>query len=404
MGTVPGVLRPSTLEPDKAKPLHIVRLIYIYEPEITDPEALLERYSTIKPWARSLTAEGATISVLLRFCRTVTFQDYGVCYKFNRDIFGPGLRKWQIPFSFHSSVLEACRNHSRTVVHVSGLVNCLAMRVLRNSLPRHCGIVSQHHGELPWRTMARPLQRWGLRSADGFFFAARDLAALWIDQGLISTRQQIYQVMEGSNDFRRRDRKAARSCTGLWGDPVVLWVGRLIALKDPLTVLKGFERILQQASGARLYMVFSESDLLGAVQDCIASSAALSPAVTLLGKVPHVKLEQIYNSADYFVLGSHREGSGFGLAEAMACGVVPVVTDIPSFRVMTDDGRLGACWAPGDPGAFSRAFTEVTRRPLSELSDQTESFFHQHLSYTAIACESIKAYHDVLSTRAGSRS
>src|SRR5579863_752908 len=218
------VVCPSSLAPDKVRPLHIVSLIYIYEPEITDPEDLLERYSTIKPWARALSAEGATVSVMLRFCRTVKFKDHGIYYEFNRDAFGPRLHRWQIPFSFHSAVVAVCRNNqSGTVVHVSGLLNSIPMRVLRTTLPCHCAIVAQHHGEPPWRTAARPLQKWSLRAADGFFFAARDLAPLWIDQGLISTRQQIYQVMEGSNDFRRNDRAAARSRTGFQGNPVVLW-------------------------------------------------------------------------------------------------------------------------------------------------------------------------------------
>ncbi len=48
-----------------------------------------------------------------------------------------------------------------------------------------------------------------------------------------------------------------------------------------------------------------------------------------------------YNSADYFVLGSHYEGSGFSLVEAMSCGVIPIVTDIPSFRMMTNNGKIG---------------------------------------------------------------
>jgi len=123
----------------------------------------------------------------------------------------------------------------------------------------------------------------------------------------------------------------------------------------------------------------------------------------LLGSVDHSKLERLYNSADYFVLGSHYEGSGFSLAEALACGVVPVVTDIPSFRAMTDDGRIGCCWSPGCAVAFSQAFLQVARQPLRELSDHAVRFFRAHLSYPAIARDSIRAYREVVSARVGSR-
>jgi len=40
-------------------------------------------------------------------------------------------------------------------------------------------------------------------------------------------------------------------------------------------------------------------------------SAILNNKVHLLGKIAHSEIEQYYNSADYFVLGSHYEGSGY---------------------------------------------------------------------------------------------
>jgi glycosyltransferase involved in cell wall biosynthesis len=390
------------------KPLHVVFLIYIYEPDVTTPDGLLDRYSTIRPWARALGAEGAKVTVLQRFYRDLDFEEHGIRFDFRADSYGPKLRKWQIPLSFHGAVRKACETNdsgmtSATVVHVNGLLFSLQMRILRTALPSSCGIVAQHHAEKPRRMMGRPLQSWGLRAADGFFFAARDLACCWVDRGLITKSQRIFQIMEGSTSFRCDDRAIARARTGLSGNPVVLWVGRLVALKDPLTVLDGFERVLQHIPEARLYMVYSSDDLLSPVRERIASGTRLSGAVTLLGSVAHAKLEHLYNSADYFVLGSHYEGSGFSLAEALACGVVPVVTDIPSFRAMTDNGRIGSCWAPGSAAAFTEAFLQVTRRPLRELSDRAVGFFHAHLSYPAIARDSIRAYQEVVSARARSR-
>jgi glycosyltransferase involved in cell wall biosynthesis len=390
------------------KPLRVIFLIYPYAPDVTTADGLLDRYSTIRPWARALRAEGAEVTVVQRFHRDVHFEDQGIRFDFCVDGCDPELHKWQVPLSFHSAVRDACQtNHNgtlpATVVHVNGLIFPLQMRILRNALHSSCAIVAQHHAEKPWRGMGRPLQRWGLRAADGFFFAARDLASAWVDRGLIAKNQRIFQVMEGSTDFRCRDRTTARARAGLSGNPIVLWVGRLVALKDPLTVLHGFEQILQHIPEARLYMVYGSTELLSAVRDRIASSARLSSAVTLLGSVDHSELEQFYNSADYFVSGSHYEGSSFSLVEALACGVVPVMTDIPSFRAMTDDGRIGACWTPGSAARFAEAFLQVTRRPLREVSDQSVRFFHQQLSYPAIARNSIRAYQEVVSARARSR-
>jgi glycosyltransferase involved in cell wall biosynthesis len=385
-------------------PLHIVPLIYFYEADLTTPESLLDRYATIRPFAKALTDEGARITIMQRFHTNLDFWEDGIHFRFCADSCQPALRRWEIPGSFHSSVRAVCApgylpGPVQTAVHLNGLLYPLQLRVLRNSLPPDCSIVVQHHAGAPWSALARPLQRWGLRAADGFFFAAKDLATPWVDQSLITKRQSVFQIMEGSNNFRCQDRVTARTRTKMFGNPVILWVGRLIPLKDPLTVLEGFTRLLQHAPEARLYMAYGTADLLPAVRERIAASQTLAAAVTLLGRIEHSQLEDVYNSADYFVLGSHHEGSGFSLAEAMACGVVPVVTDIPSFRVMTNGGSIGACWQPGSSESFADAFLGVLRQPLSRLSREAQKFFQSQLSYKAIARDAMRAYHEVVAAR-----
>jgi len=375
--------------------MHVVLVIYFYERDLETPQALLDRYSTIGPIAHALHDEGAEVTVLQRFHRNVSVEDKGVRFEFCVDACEPNLRKWQIPHAFHRAVRKACALHASQplVVHVEGLLYPVQTRFLRSALPYQLAMVAQHHAEKPWKGIRRALQQWGLRSVNGFFFAARDLADGW--KGLISKDQQIYEVMEGSTFFRCEDRTVARARTGLSGAPIILWVGNLTANKDPLTVLSGFEQILQHVPLARLYMAYRSTDVLPAVQERIAASSSLREAVTLLGSVDHSRLEDIYNSADYFVLGSHYEGSGFALAEAMACGVIPVVTRIPSFVAMTDEGRAGACWTAGDPDAFRGALLHVLQQPVEALSQQARRIFDQRLSYPAIARASLRAYDEL---------
>ncbi len=237
-------------------PLHIVPLIYFYEADLTTPESLLERYSTIRPFSKALHDEGVRVTVVQRFHTDLDFWDGGIRFRFCADSCEPALRKWEIPGAYHSAVRAVCTEDRlpgpvQTAVHLNGLLYPLQLRALRNSLPPNCSIVAQHHAGAPWSALARPLQRWGLRAADAFFFAARDLAASWVEHGLISKRQSIFQIMEGSNNFRCQDRAAARAHTRMAGNPVVLWVGRLIPLKDPLTVSRGIHTYTPQRAASK---------------------------------------------------------------------------------------------------------------------------------------------------------
>ncbi|HET9220995.1 MAG TPA: glycosyltransferase, partial [Roseiflexaceae bacterium] len=283
--------------------------------------------------------------------------------------------------------------------HLNGLLYPLQARSLRALLPTSCPVVAQHHAERPKSGVRGALQRWGLGAVDGFFFAARELAQAWLQRRMIGLTQPIYEIAEGSNWFEPQDRAAVRVRTGMCGDPALLWVGRLDLNKDPLTILAGFEQALAVAPRARLHMIYADDPLLPEVQARIAGSSALRETVVLLGRKSYLEIQDYYNSADYFVLGSHHEGSGYALAEALACGVVPIVTDIPSFRVMTDGGGLGTLWPPGDAQALASAIENTLRRPRGALAAEARRFFEARLSYPSIGRQALAAYHELTSRR-----
>ena len=127
----------------------------------------------------------------------------------------------------------------------------------------------------------------------------------------------------------------------------------------------------------------------------IAASPRLQASVRLLGEVPHGRIETVLNSADLFVLGSHSEGAGFALIEAMACGVVPAVTDIPAFRVVTGDGAVGALWPPGDDAACAAAIVAAAAPPVEAKSDAVRVHFERRLSFPALARSALAGYREL---------
>ena len=83
----------------------------------------------------------------------------------------------------------------------------------------------------------------------------------------------------------------------------------------------------------------------------------------------------------------------------MRAFIKSIQADIPSFRVITDGGRIGACWRPGSSEDFADKFLGVMGQPLEQLSREACSFFQSQLSYKAIARDAVRAYREVTAAR-----
>lgn len=376
--------------------MHVLCVNYLYDHEVVVPQDIVTRCVTLRECAQALVGQGARVTVLQRFHYDAELEHAGVRYVFRADHCQPTLQRgWQVPLRFH----RVARDLGPTIVHANGLPFFVPLWGMRTALRPSSALVVQDHASRPSRRWWR-LQRRCLRDLDGFLFTTRAQAEPWHARGVIRPDQPVYDVLEGSTLLRWGDRAAARARTGLTGSPIVLWVGRLIDLKDPLVVLRGWASVVKALPHARLYMAYSDATLL----DAVRAATQADPSVTLLGRRPHAEMEDLYNSADYFVLGSHREGSGYALLEALACGVVPVVTDIPSFRMITDDGRLGALWPVGDAEGMAAALMRAHERSTPARSQAIAAHFEQRLSYRSIGRALMETYDDVLKRRSSSSS
>ena len=96
-------------------------------------------------------------------------------------------------------------------------------------------------------------------------------------------------------------------------------------------------------------------------------------------------MEDFLNSSDFLLQSSLREVAGYSVLEAMSCGVIPVVTDIPSFRAMTDDGRCGILFPTENHERMAARTLSVDLANVGQLSRQVREFFVRALSYDAIA-------------------
>ena len=378
-----------------------------YDPAYTDPERYLERARLLRHLPQAVAGLGHEVDVVVLFPTPHTFEEGGVGYHFvpsSRPVrslarrAGGWLGRRQAAMEPALRVLGTIRRLRPDLVHFHGTNLYLNHALLLATWGRQCPpLVLHHHGGFPSpNRLVRRVQRFNLRRVARFLFTAEAHAQPFLDAGLINRPQRIVSFIETSSPFRWQAREEARRQTGMTGTPVLLWAGRLDANKDPMTALRGFEQILPARPQARLYLYYLEDDLLPTLRQYVAARPLLQERVHFRGRVPFSQMETIFNSADLFLQASRREIAGHAILDAMACGVIPVVTDIPSFQAITDDGRYGALFPPGDAETLARGVLAVPLEDIPDQSRQVRAWFEHALSFPALARQLDTLYREVV--------
>lgn len=277
------------------------------------------------------------------------------------------------------------------IIHSFDLAN-YATLALMGRLARKQGsaLVAHFHGGAPARTpLLRAVERYALDRTHRLLFTTRERGLEWARSGALRDPSRVVEVFESSSTFIPDDRAAARARTGLKGKPALLHVGRLDPVKDPRTTIEGFRRALPRLPGAYLSLAWTGGPLEAELR-----ALARDLPVSFLGPVPHQHMEDLYRGADALVQASVREVCGYAVLESLACGTPPVLSDIPPFRRLTDQGRVGRLFRPGDPDALAQALIELhTSRPSPE---DVRAWFDRALSFPVLAATIEAVYESCL--------
>lgn len=390
-GATPGAISVAARE----RSPRVVQVSFIPEGERRDPETLLAAWPTLVNVAASVARAGVQLTVVLAAVRDQMIERDGVRYEFVDDGRSVPRRSPMRDNRVRRSadVIDHVVALGPDVVHLHGFVRPLLARRLRAAL-RGVPLLVQDHGSLVPSGAHRLFWRLAFGEVDAVAFAAREQAAPFLDAGVLRRGTPVFELFEDSTSFGIGDRDAARAATGLFGDPCILWTGRLDANKDPLVVLDAFERAAAELPDARLWCRFGDAPLLGDVERRIAASPILRERVTLLGACTHAEMEAHYRAAELFVQPSHREGCSYSTIEALACGVTPVVSDIPSMRQIVGDA--GALVPLSDATALANAIVAQARRDPQERRAAARARFEHALSYEHVGRALRSAYETMM--------
>ncbi len=151
-------------------------------------------------------------------------------------------------------------------------------------------------------------------------------------------------------------REAARQEMGVGvNDFVILQVARLDYLKDHLTAIRTFERVLRRRPDSWLVLV-GEGPEFPIIQSLVVEKN-LTDRVLFLGL--RSDIPRLLAASDLFLLTSISEGIPVTLIEAMAAGLPIVSTDVGGVGEVVENGKSGLLAPSGDDASLANCVVEL---------------------------------------------
>ncbi len=174
-------------------------------------------------------------------------------------------------------------------------------------------------------------------------------------------------------------------------------VGRIMAIKNPLAVLRAFQLAVDQCS--RL-VVIGEGPLLDALKG-ESGDCGLGNRIELTGLIPRDDVYRRLSRADLFISASRIEGLPVAVLEAMACRCPVVLSDIPPHREIAAGVDFIPLIQPDDAAGFAQEIKRFRQMSVGErarigqscrtLVEERFSLSTMHQKYEAIYSQLIYA-------------
>jgi glycosyltransferase involved in cell wall biosynthesis len=174
----------------------------------------------------------------------------------------------------------------------------------------------------------------------------------------------VYNGLDTEEQFAVPDEDTKQEVRAKYGiaddEMVIAFVGRIVEQKRPLVALQVLRRMLTDSTPAHL-LVVGGGHLQPEMYRFVADNG-LWAHVTFLGNVKRTEIASALACADAMIMPSEMEGLAVSLIEAMAMGVVPVVTNVGGQKevVVKDAGFLTAV---DDVEAMTDALTKLAQNP-----------------------------------------
>ena len=191
-------------------------------------------------------------------------------------------------------------------------------------------------------------------------------------------RQKIVRVYNGVAPLERTAPTPELTSPDPEQTFTLLFVGRLAAIKDLKTLLRGFARAHEILPFLRLWIVGDGH--VRAELEALASELRLTNHVQFWGQ--RMDTAAFFSAAGCFVMSSVSEGLPMSLLQAMSLGIPAITTDIGGMAEVLRLSQNGLLTPVGDGEAYAEAIVQIASDPAlrSHFSANALTAFHQHFT------------------------
>jgi len=191
----------------------------------------------------------------------------------------------------------------------------------------------------------------------------REKAALVSYYGTPEERIGVVPCGVNTSVFRPGDRAAPRRKIGFGDEKVVLFAGRIEALKGIDQLLRAVALLNDEK--LKLVVIGGNEEDQGQIDGLktLADRLGINERMSFPGTVRHELMPDYYAAADVCVVPSYYESFCLMALESLACGTPVVATDVGDLRHIIRNGETGFVLPDNSPAGLAAGMSEVLSWP-----------------------------------------
>lgn len=255
---------------------------------------------------------------------------------------------WQMPFLFLAMFFHAVyfvRKYQITHIHAHWVVPQGLIAATIKLFYRNIKILVTSHGtdlhSLNGKFMEK-IKACILKKTDCFTVVSQAMFEFCKEKGLVGLAKYTTVLPMGVDTAHTFYDKKQIGRNGF------VFVGRLVQEKGVEELLQAFKGFLKDYPDEALTIIGSSSESQAFIN--FSNELGISENIMFLGSLGSKSVSEKMNRAKFLILPSHQEGLGLVIVEALACGLIPLVSDLPAINDVHNEPFLK--FTAGDVGSL----------------------------------------------------